>query len=67
MRLLFHRYIDDVTVENLLKQLAYYAVWVLGFIVAVDAFGLDPQTVVTALGLTGLALGFALKDISRTS
>lgn len=63
MRLLFHRYFADVTVENLFKQLAYYAVWGLGLIVAVDAFGLDPQTVVTGLGLTGLALGFALKDV----
>ena len=63
MRLIFHRYIEDVTVENLIKQLAYYAVWVLGLAVAVDAFGLDPQTVVTGLGLTGLALGFALRDI----
>lgn len=63
MRLIFHRYIKDVTAENLIKQLAYYAVWVLGLAVAVDAFGLDPQTLVTGLGLTGLALGFALRDI----
>lgn len=32
-------------------------------LVAADALGFDPQTVVTGLGLTGLALGFALKDI----
>jgi small-conductance mechanosensitive channel len=59
----FRRVIDDLTVENLLKQLAYYAIWVLGLLVAVDALGFQPQTVVTGLGLTGLALGFALKDI----
>ncbi|WP_226889552.1 mechanosensitive ion channel domain-containing protein [Nostoc sp. MG11] len=35
----------------------------LGIIVALDAFGFDPQTVATGLGLTSLALGFALKDI----
>ena len=63
MRAVFRRVIDDLTVENLLKQLAYYAIWVLGLLVAVDALGFQPQTVVTGLGLTGLALGFALKDI----
>lgn len=63
MRLLFERVSADLTIENLIKQLAYYAVWVLGLIVAIDALGFDPQTVVTGLGQTGLALGFALKDI----
>jgi small conductance mechanosensitive channel len=63
MRWLFHWIVKDSTTENLLKQLAYYAVWTLGIIVAVDALGFDPETVLTGLGLTGLALGFALKDI----
>lgn len=63
MRVIFRRIVDDLTVENLIKQVGYYAVWILGFIVALDAFGFDPQTVATGLGLTSLALGFALKDI----
>lgn len=63
MRIIFRRIIEDLTVENLIKQVAYYAVWALGLIVAADALGFDPQTVITGLGLTGLALGFALKDI----
>jgi len=63
MRALFRRVVDDLTIENLIKQLAYYAVWALGLFVAVDALGFKPETVVTGLGLTGLALGFALKDI----
>ncbi|MBW4666044.1 MAG: mechanosensitive ion channel family protein [Cyanomargarita calcarea GSE-NOS-MK-12-04C] len=63
MRVIFRHIVDDLTVENLIKQVAYYAVWMLGFIVALDAFGFDPQTVATGLGLTSLALGFALKDI----
>ncbi|MFB2876799.1 mechanosensitive ion channel family protein [Floridanema aerugineum] len=58
-----YHFIEDLTIQNLLKQVAYYTVWVLGIIVALDAFGFDPQTVVTGLGLTSLALGFALKDI----
>lgn len=63
MRQIFHRIVDDLTVENLIKQVAYYAIWSLGIIVAIDALGFDPQTVATGLGLTGLALGFALRDI----
>jgi small-conductance mechanosensitive channel len=63
MRAIFRRVVDDLTVENLIKQVAYYAIWGLGLLVAVDALGFQPQTVVTGLGLTGLALGFALKDI----
>lgn len=63
LRILFRRIIDDLTVENLLKQVAYYAVWALGMVVAIDALGLDKRSVATGLGLTGLALGFALKDI----
>jgi small-conductance mechanosensitive channel len=63
MRAIFARVVEDRTVESLVKQGAYYAIWTLGLIVAVDALGFQPQTVVTGLGLTGLALGFALKDI----
>lgn len=63
MRIIFRCVVEDLTVENLIKQVAYYAVWILGFIVALDAFGFDPQAVATGLGLTSLALGFALKDI----
>ncbi|MBW4685375.1 MAG: mechanosensitive ion channel family protein [Komarekiella atlantica HA4396-MV6] len=63
MRIIFRHIVEDLTVENLVKQVAYYAVWMLGIIVALDAFGFDPQTVATGLGLTSLALGFALKDI----
>jgi small-conductance mechanosensitive channel len=63
LRAVFERIIEDRTVESLVKQGAFYAIWTLGLIVAVDALGFQPQTVVTGLGLTGLALGFALKDI----
>ena len=63
LRAVFARVIEDRTVESLVKQGTFYAVWTLGLLVAVDALGFQPQTVVTGLGLTGLALGFALKDI----
>ena len=63
IRVTFHRAFSDLTIENLVKQLAYYTIWALGIVVAAAALGFDPQTVVTGLGLTSLALGFALKDI----
>lgn len=63
LRALFRRIVEDVTVESLIKQLAYYTVVALGLVIAADAFGFSPETVVTGLGLTGLALGFALRDI----
>lgn len=63
LRLVFRLVISDLTVENLIRQLSYYAIWAIGLVVATDALGFDPETVVTGLGLTGLALGFALKDI----
>jgi len=63
MRVVFRRIISDLTIENLIKQIAYYTVWVIGLVVATSALGFDPQALATGLGLTGLALGFALKDI----
>ena len=63
LRLVFTPLISDLTIENLFKQLAYYAVWATGILVAADVLGFEPGAVITGLGLTGLALGFALKDI----
>lgn len=63
LRLVFRQFISDLTLENLIMQVAYYAVWLLGIVLAVDALGWDPQATATGLGLTGLALGFALRDV----
>jgi small-conductance mechanosensitive channel len=57
------RLVHDVTLRNLVVAVLYYAVWVIGLLVALDAMGFNPQTFVTGIGLTGVALGFALKDI----
>lgn len=63
MSLVFRRVIEDLTVENLIRQAVYFAIWTLGIVVALDALGFRPESLATGLGLTGLALGFALKDI----
>ena len=63
LRVLFRRTVEDRTLENLIKQSVYYAIVLLGVIIAAGALGVSPQALVTGLGLTGLVLGFALKDI----
>ena len=63
LRLLTSHTVRDKTAASLIRQLGYYAVWIIGVFVAAGALGFEPETVVTGLGLTSLALGFALKDI----
>jgi small-conductance mechanosensitive channel len=57
------QYIDNRSVRLLVTQVPYYLVWMVGFIVALDAVGVNLQSAVTALGLGSVAIGFALKDI----
>jgi small conductance mechanosensitive channel len=61
--IVFKRRIADKTLENLIRQLSYYSLVLLGVLIAADALGFSPGALVTGLGLTGLVLGFALKDI----
>lgn len=56
-------YLENQTRRNLIRQVSYYAVWAVGVFVALDVLGVNTQALVTGLGLSGLALGFALKDI----
>lgn len=63
LRFVFARLISDLTIENLINQVAYYAVWLLGIFLAADALGFEPATVAAGLGLGSLVLGFALKDV----
>ena len=63
LRIVFERAAIEPTIENLIRQVAFFGIWGFGVVAAISALGFDPQTVVTGLGLTGLALGFALKDI----
>jgi small-conductance mechanosensitive channel len=56
-------FVEDRSVRMLLTQLPYYLVWATGLIVTFDAVGVNLQPALTALGLGGVAIGFALKDI----
>lgn len=56
-------YVEHPTHQNLVRQVSFYTVWAVGVLVALDVVGVDLPSVVTGLGLGGVALGFALKDI----
>jgi small-conductance mechanosensitive channel len=53
----------DTSVVLLLSRLCYYGILVFGAITALGTAGLDVRALVAGLGLTGFALGFALKDV----
>jgi small conductance mechanosensitive channel len=53
----------DTGVVLLLSRLYYYGVLVFGLITALDTGGMDVGALIAGLGLTGFALGFALKDV----
>jgi small conductance mechanosensitive channel len=53
----------DTGVVLLLSRLYYYGVLVFGFITALGTAGLNVGALIAGLGLTGFALGFALKDV----
>src|SRR5918911_3042341 len=53
----------DTGVVLLLSRVYYYGVLIFGLVTALGAAGLNVSALVAGLGLTGFALGFALKDV----
>ena len=53
----------DTSVVLLLSRLYYYGVLTFGFLTAMETAGVKVGALVAGLGLTGFALGFALKDV----
>ena len=53
----------DTGAVLLLSRVYYYGILIFGVITALGAAGLNVTALVTGLGLTGFALGFALKDV----
>ena len=53
----------DTGVVLLLSRVYYYSIIIFGIITALSAAGLNVSALVAGLGLTGFALGFALKDV----
>jgi small conductance mechanosensitive channel len=61
-RALAHSHIDQNS-QQLIRTLLYLAVWVIGWLLALGTLGVNPATLVAGLGVTTIALGFALKDL----
>ena len=53
----------DTGAVLLLSRVYYYGILIFGIITALGAAGLNVSALITGLGLTGFALGFALKDV----
>jgi small conductance mechanosensitive channel len=53
----------DTGVVLLLSRVFYTVVLILGLLTALPTMGLDVSALIAGLGLTGFALGFALKDV----
>ncbi|MFC1742479.1 mechanosensitive ion channel family protein [Candidatus Riflebacteria bacterium] len=53
---------DRDHITNLLAKTAQHALMLFGAVVALGTLGVDVTALVAGLGLTGFALGFALKD-----
>jgi small-conductance mechanosensitive channel len=53
----------DANYQQLIRTLTYYGLWTLGWIVALGTAGIQLSTLVAGLGVTTIALGFALKDL----
>lgn len=53
----------DTGVVLLLSRVFYYGVLIFGILTAMPTTGLNVSALVAGLGLTGFAIGFALKDV----
>ena len=53
----------DRSTEILIGRLGYGGVWIAGAIIALGVWGIDFATMLGALGLTSVAIGFSLKDV----
>lgn len=52
----------DVMLLPLISAMAGYLVYTIGFIIILDIFGVNTNSIIALLGAAGLAIGLALKD-----
>jgi small conductance mechanosensitive channel len=57
------RFVDHPTAKVMMRVGAYYVILGVGIVIALDVLGVNPLAVFTGLGLGGVALSFALKEI----
>ncbi len=54
---------DNVGIANLLANTLYAVLLILGVVTSLGSLGVNVNALIAGLGLTGFAVGFALKDI----
>jgi small-conductance mechanosensitive channel len=57
------RFVDHPSAKAMMKTGTYYVILAIGAVVALDILGVNLLAVFTGLGLGGVALSFALRDI----
>jgi small conductance mechanosensitive channel len=63
VRRIVERASSDTNTQQLVRTVIHYSVWTFGALVALGTLGINPATLVAGLGVTTIALGFALKDL----
>ncbi|WP_194270622.1 mechanosensitive ion channel family protein [Glaciimonas soli] len=63
LRFICKRFVKNPAKSHLIQTASYSVVWVIGGCVALNILGADVKSLITGLGLGGVALGFALKDL----
>ncbi len=53
----------EITLNYLLKDLLKYSIWIIAFITILEVGGVDVSAIVVSLGIVGISVGFAARDI----
>lgn len=63
LRFFCKRFVQNPMKASVIQTASYSLVWLVGGCVALNILGVDVKSLITGLGLGGVALGFALKDL----
>lgn len=53
----------DLTLIYLTRDIIHYIIYIIGIIVVFDVFGIDLTSIFISIGIVGVSVGFAAKDI----
>ncbi|MCL2687948.1 MAG: mechanosensitive ion channel family protein [Methanobrevibacter sp.] len=53
----------EITLNYLLKDFSKYATWIIAIFAILEVIGVDVSAIVVSLGIVGISIGFAARDI----
>lgn len=53
----------EMTLNYLLKDLMKYSIYIIAFVVILDMAGIDISALIVSLGIVGITIGFAARDV----